>query len=290
MDKHFYGANCLNLELEPLCEMCAQGETNFCLRKSDFPFLGVGGGFGDEYITHETGVHPSPAGLSMDQAVLVEPLAVGMHAVLRHPPKPGGKVLIIGAGMIGLSVLIAAKAARPDCEVTVLSRYAFQSEMAERHGARHILYEKDGYEGIARISGGKFFSAPLNKGTVVGGFDLIYDCVGKAATLNDCLRWVKAKGKVVLIGNHMQPMTKVDMVNIWYQQNELVGVLAHGIEYFQGQTKHTYDWIYEFMKQGLLNTDGLITHRFPFGDYKQALSLADASKGKAKAIKVILQA
>jgi threonine dehydrogenase-like Zn-dependent dehydrogenase len=52
MDKHFYGANCLNLEIEKPCEMCAQGETIFCLNKSDYPFLGVGGGFGDGYVTH----------------------------------------------------------------------------------------------------------------------------------------------------------------------------------------------------------------------------------------------
>lgn len=290
MEKHFYGANCLNLELEPLCEMCAQGETNFCLRKSDYPFLGTGGGFGDEYITHETGIHPCPAELSMDQAVLVEPLAVGTHAVLRHPPQPGAKVLIIGAGMIGLSVLIAIEAVQPDCQVTVLLRYKFQSEMAERLGARHILYASDGYEGVARISGGKFFSAPLNKGTVIGGFDMIYDCVGNSDTLNDCLRWVKAKGKVVLVGNHMQPMVKVDMVNLWYQQIELVGVLAHSLEHYRGETKHTYDYVYEFMKQERIRTDGLITHRFPYQEYKQAISLAEASKGKAKAIKVILQA
>jgi threonine dehydrogenase-like Zn-dependent dehydrogenase len=103
--------------------------------------------------------------------------------------------------MIGLSVLMAARAVQPDCEVTVLSRYEFQSQMAERLGAKNILYERDGYRGIAKASGGKFFSAPLNKGIVVGGFDLIYDCVGNARTLNDCLRWVKAKGKVVLVGS-----------------------------------------------------------------------------------------
>jgi len=290
MDKHFYGANCLNLKLEPPCEMCAQGETNFCLRKSDYPFLGAGGGFGDEYVTHETGIYPCPVELSMDQAVLVEPLAVGVHAVLRHPPASGAKVLVIGAGMIGLSVLMAAKAAQPECEVTVLSRYGFQSETAERLGARHILSAKEGYPGIAKISGGKFYSAPLNKGIVVGGFDMIYDCVGNSSTLEDCLRWAKAKGKVVLVGNHLQPMVKVDMVNIWYQQIDLVGVLAHGHEHHHGLTKHTYDWVYEFMKQGLYHIDGLITHRFPYHEYKQAIALANGSKGGSKAIKVIMQA
>ena len=130
----------------------------------------------------------------------------------------------------------------------------------------------------------------MNKGTVVGGFDLIYDCIGNAATLNDCLRWVKANGKVVMIGSHMQPMVKVDMVNLWYNQIQLAGILAHSHDHHQGQTRHTYDWVLEFMKRGLYKTDGFITHRFPYREYKQAICLADGGKGGPKAIKVILQA
>ena len=289
MDKHFYGANCLNLELENLCEMCAHDETNFCLNKSDYPFLGVGGGFGDEYVTHESGVYLCPPELTLDQAVLVEPFGIGTHAVLRHPPKPGSKVLVIGTGMIGLAVLMAVKAAQPDCEAAVISRYDFQSQMAERLGAKHILQNSE-YQAIAKASGGKFFSAPMNHGVVIGGFDIIFDCVGNSNTLNDCMRWVKANGKVVMVGAHMQPMTKVDLVNIWYHQVELVGVVAHGHEHHQGEHKHTYDWVMEFMKQGLYKTDGFITHRFAYEDYKQAIALTNHHKGKSGAIKVILQA
>jgi threonine dehydrogenase-like Zn-dependent dehydrogenase len=131
MENHFYGANCLNVEVEYPCEKCQIGETNLCLNKSDFKYLGIGGGFGDEYIAHETGVISAPKELTPDQAVLVEPIGIGAHAVLRHPPKEGNKVLIIGMGMIGLSVLMSVKAIRPECEVTVLSRYDFQSQLAE---------------------------------------------------------------------------------------------------------------------------------------------------------------
>jgi threonine dehydrogenase-like Zn-dependent dehydrogenase len=289
MENHFYGANCLNLELEHPCEMCAQGEVNFCLHKSDYPYLGVGGGFGDEYITHETGVQSCPPELTLDQAVLVEPIGIGTHAVLRHPPKPGAKVLVLGAGMIGLTVLMAARAAQPDCEVTVLSRYEFQSQMAERLGAKNILYSRDGYRGIAKASGGKFFSAPLNKGIVVGGFDMIYDCVGNSNTLNDCLRWVKSKGKVVLVGTNLMPMKNLDLVRIWYDQVELVGVVAHGIEHFAHEEKHTYEWVFDFMQRGLYSTEGFITHRFPYEDYRQAIALANSHKGGQQTIKVIMQ-
>lgn len=289
MGKHFHGTNCLNLELETPCEMCTQGETDFCLNKSDYPYPGVGGGFGDGYVSHETGVYPCPPELTLDQAVLVEPLGIGTHAVMRHPPEPGAKVLVIGAGTIGLGTLMAVKAVQPDCEVTVLSRHDFQSQMAEKLGAKNILHQSDGYAGIAKASGGKFFSAPLNKGIVVGGFDMIYDCVGNAHTLNDCMRWVKAQGKVVIIGAHMQPMTKVDLTTLWYHQIELVGAYLHGSEHYHGEEKYTYGWVIDFMKQGLYPIEGFITHRFPYDDYKEAIALASGSKGKPKAIKVIMQ-
>ena len=290
MENHFYGANCLNVEVEQPCEKCQIGEMNLCLNKSDFKYLGIGGGFGNEYIAHETGVIPAPKELTLDQAVLVEPIGISTHAVLRHPPKEGSKVLVIGMGMIGLAVLMAVKAIRPECEVTVLSRYDFQSQQAEKLGAKNILTPKDGYPEIAKAAGGKFFSAPLNKGAVVGGFDIIYDCVGSGETVNNSLRWVKAGGKVVMVGAPLSPMKNVDLVTIWYSQLEFVGVVAHGHEHYDNQHKHTYDWVFEFMRKGLMQTNGLITHRFPYEDYKHALKLSAGHKGAPKAIKVIMQA
>jgi threonine dehydrogenase-like Zn-dependent dehydrogenase len=290
MENHFYGANCLNVEVEHPCEKCQNGEMNLCLNKSDFKYLGIGGGFGDEYIAHETGVIPAPKELTLDQAVLVEPIGISTHAVLRHPPREGNKILIIGMGMIGLSVLMSVKAIHPECEVSVLSRYDFQSKMAEKLGAKNVLTNKDGYQEIAKAAGGKYFSAPMNKGAIVGGFDVIYDCVGDEETINNSLRWAKAGGKIVMVGAAMKPMKRVDLVTLWYSQLEFVGVVAHGHEHYDEQLKHTYKWVFDFMREGKIQTDGLITHRFPYDDYKHALKLANGHKGNPKAIKVIMQA
>jgi len=115
-------------------------------------------------------------------------------------------------GMIGLSVLMAVKAILPECKVTVLSRYDFQSQLAEKLGADNILTDKDDYQSIAKAAGAKYFSAPLNKGAIVGGFDLIYDCVGNEESINNALRWAKAGGKIVMVGASLKPMKRVDIV------------------------------------------------------------------------------
>ncbi len=287
MDTHFEGANCETLEIEPKCRYCEAGNHHFCVNKSEPGPRGVGGGFGDTYVTHETAVRAVPPDLPLDQAVLTEPISVGVHGVMRFPPQAGEKVLVIGAGIIGLVTVMALRALVPDVEIAVIARHPHQQEMAERLGADHILRSAR-YEDIARLAGGRFFSAPLNKGVVIGGFDVIYDCVANPRTTNDALRWVRAGGKVVMIGAHMAPMPKVDLTPIWYHQVDLVGTYGHGMDAWKGETKHTYEWVYDLYRAGKLDTDGLITHRFPLDEYRRAIDVATHKK-REKAIKVVFE-
>jgi len=57
-----------------------------------------------------------------------------------------------------------------------------------------------------------------------------------------------------------------------------------------GIRKHTYEWVFDGFRQNKFNIEGLITHRFPFTDYKHALRLAANHKGQSNAIKVMMQA
>jgi threonine dehydrogenase-like Zn-dependent dehydrogenase len=274
------------LEIEPKCRYCAEGDYHFCINKSEPGPRGVGGGFGDSYVTHEMAVYPAPKDLSRDQLMLAEPISIAAHGVMRFPPEPGEKVLVIGAGIIGLLTVMIVHALVPQAEVTVIARYPHQQEMARKLGAKNILSGREGYPAVARLTGGKYFSAPLNKGLVVGGFDVIYDCVADPRTTNDALRWVRAGGTVVMVGAHMAPMPKVDLSTIWYHHVRLVGTYGHGMNSWNGTRKHTYEWVYDLYRQNKLDIDGLITHRYPLTDYKEAIRVATA-KGKEKAIKVV---
>lgn len=286
MDTHFSGANCETLAIGPQCRYCTEGDYHFCVNKSEPGPRGIGGGFGDGYVTHESAVYPCPAELTLDQATFVEPLSVSVHAAMRFPPRPGDRVLVYGAGIIGLLTIMTLKALRADCEIAAIARYPHQREMAARLGAKHVLSGREGYAEIARLSGGKFFSAPLNKGVVVGGFDLIYDCVANEKTTNDSLRWTRAGGTVVMVGAHLAPMPKVDLTPIWYHHVNLMGTYGHGMDEWNGVRKHTYERVFDNFRNGKFDVAGLITHRFPLKDYKEAIRVA-TSKGKEKAIKVV---
>jgi len=214
-------------------------------------------------------------------------MAVGVHAVLRRPPNPGDKILVLGVGIIGLLTLQAARAACPDCHLTALAKYAHQAEAARRLGADEVIMGSDGYAAVARAAGAKHYTAWMNKGMLLGGFDVIYDCVGSGATIEDSLRWTRAGGAVVLVGIDLERV-KLDLNSIWYQEVDLIGSKAHGTDEWQGERRHSYDWVVRWIREGKLTGDGLITHRFRFEDYKRAVA-ASMDKRGAKAIKVIFE-
>ncbi|MFQ5614844.1 MAG: zinc-binding dehydrogenase [Anaerolineae bacterium] len=287
MDTRFIGAHCLSQEIEPPCPFCERGEFGLCRNASaNIGPRGVGGGWGDGYTAHETEIYPVPDALSDDEATLVEPMAVGLHAVLRRPPAVGDQVLVIGCGIIGLLTLQAARAVCPDSHITAMARYPHQAEAARRLGADEVISPREGYPGVARLTGAEYFTAPLNKGMLLGGFDLIYDCVGSAGTIEDSLRWARAGGAVVIVGIDLARV-KVDLNPIWYQEVDLIGAGGHGADEWQGQRRHTYAWVIDWLQSGKLRAEGLITHRFPFEAYKQAIATAQDKAG-ARPIKVIL--
>jgi threonine dehydrogenase-like Zn-dependent dehydrogenase len=278
--------SCAAQEIEPLCRFCARGEVFLCENQGAAgPAAGVGGGWGDGFTAHESEVDPVPDDLSDDLAALVEPAAVALHAVLRRPPAPGDNVLVVGAGIIGLFAAQAARAVCPDCTITVMAKHPYQAEMARSLGADKIIGRRDSYAAVARITGATYHPAMLNKGMLLGGFDVIYDCVGSSTTLEDSLRWARAEGTVVLVGIDLRRV-QVDLSPVWYQQVDLVGSVAHGTDEWQGRRRRTFDRVIDLMRDGKLGGEGLITHRFPFEQYRQAVATATA-KATSQAIKVV---
>jgi hypothetical protein len=175
--------------------------------------------------------------------------------VLRRAPQPGQHVLVVGSGIIGLLTLQAARAVCPDCRVTVMARYPHQAEAARRLGAESILRRAD-YGEAAALTAAKAYAAPMNKGMLLGGFDVVYDCVGTATTLEDNLRWTRAGGAVVLVGVDLT-RHKLDLNPVWYQEVDLFGSFVHGVEDWRGQRRHTYDWVFDLLRTGALCADGL---------------------------------
>jgi threonine dehydrogenase-like Zn-dependent dehydrogenase len=279
-------ANCLNQEIEPLCRHCRQGNPTLCENSSlGLSLEGMGGGWGEGFTAHETMVYKVPDELDDETAVMIEPLSVGVHTALRCLPGPDEGVLVVGSGVIGIAVIQALRALSSDCHISAMARYPQQVEMAKKLGADEIIAREDPYKASARITSGKLYTGKFKNRMILGGFDVVYDCVGSEKTLQDSLRWARAGGTVVLAGVSLKPM-HVDLTPIWYQQVDLIGLYAHGMEEWNGVKQSTYDLAIGLLLEKKILIDGLITHRFPLEQWRTAVRTAkDKSSG---AIKVVL--
>jgi threonine dehydrogenase-like Zn-dependent dehydrogenase len=280
-------SSCSQMEISPPCRQCAAGNHSLCENVGVRPGESAqpGAGFSPFMVMHRSEPFRIPPEVTDDGAVLLEPTAVAVHAVLRRKPKAGDKVLVVGGGTIGLLTLAAVRALQPDASVYVSARYPFQAEQAERMGAHGVFLGRDAtYQGIEKTCGARLISAPFDNRIVMGGFDLVYDSVGIDASVADSLRWVRARGTVVLIGANLKP-GGFDYSPVWYREVDFTGSNCYGTEE-SGET--TFEIAARLLAEDRIRVDGMITHRFPLSDYRAAISTF-LSKEKSKAIKVVLE-
>src|SRR6266849_10014834 len=123
------GPNCITSEAQPICRSCASGNYSLCERANLLSGPEpIGGGWSEEMLVREQQLFRISSEMTDEQAVLLEPSAVAVHAVLRRLPRAGEHVLVIGAGTIGLLTLQVIRALVPDVQVNVMARHPFQVE------------------------------------------------------------------------------------------------------------------------------------------------------------------
>ncbi len=279
--------NCKAYEIEP-CPPCAEGNYTLCLN----PHMGRlpmnrGGGFSEFMVAHESQWVKLPDDFTEDQALMTEPLAVAAHAVLKHPPKPGDKVLVIGSGTVGLNTVQVVKAFEPKASVTVLARYPAQEEMALRLGADTVIRGGDTYKAVAEETGGRLFEGMLGSRMMLGGYDIIHDSVGSGETFQDALRWVRGQGAIVFSGVELTP-PKIDITPIWHQEIRITGINCHGHERFGPVPRTSFEWAIDLIQQGKVQTAPLMSHRFPIKELRRAID-AMTNKGREPTFKIVLE-
>ncbi len=280
--------SCYDKEIEPKCHHCQAGNYSLCENQSEGKRIGdVGGGWSEMLVAHQSQLVPVPDDLSDEEAVLIEPAAVALHAALLRPPKPGDQILVVGAGIIGLLTLHIIKQLEPACQVSIVARHQFQIDQANKYGVDHIIAGRDIYNEVAGITRAKHYKGMFDNQMLLGGFDKIFDCVGNGKSIHHSLRWCKSGGAVVLVGLDVKP-SKFDYTPLVLQETELVGSFCHGMENYKGEKISSFELVIELLKRKTINFDGLITHRFKLDDYKKALT-AVSKKSDSSVIKAVFE-
>ena len=168
------------------CYSCQRGYVNCC---TDNQTMGVqrDGSF-CEYITMPVERIISGNGLSAKELALIEPFAIGYHALSRANIEPTDRILVIGAGPIGLFALISAKLR--GAMVYVADVLEGRLETAKEYGADGVIHVsgQNLMKEVKCITGGK-------------GFDICVEACGLSSTFLDCIDAAAFAGKVILIGN-----------------------------------------------------------------------------------------
>ena len=269
--------------LEPLCRACAEGQHSRCERFTDGPLApgmligttrGLGGSWGEMFVAHDTQIVRVAETVSDEEAVLVEPFACSVHAVRSAMPASGERVLVIGAGSIGLLTVAALKALAPENQVTVLARHAFQAEHATRLGADRVVFARGDYlKALAEAAQTRLLKPIIGKPVGVGGFDRTFICIGGARATEDAMRVTRAGGTLILLGNSAK-MDGVDWTPLWLKELIVRGSLCYGSHRHASPAGDAFREAAELIATRRVELAPLLTHVYPLADYRDALATA----------------
>ncbi|WP_344647183.1 2,3-butanediol dehydrogenase [Cryptosporangium japonicum] len=195
------------------CELCAAGNYNLCTRMGFIGLAGGGGGLSEKVVVDQRWVHPV-GDIPLDQAALIEPLAVGHHAFVRSGARAGDVAFVGGAGPIGL--LLAAVLKAEGLTVIISEPSVARKTMARTTGvADHVLdpATDDVVARVRELTGG-------------AGADVAFECTSVNAVLDQLLDAVKPAGVVVNVSIWGAPAT-IDMQKVVLKEIDLRGTIAY---------------------------------------------------------------
>lgn len=170
------------------CPTCLAGEPAWCAH-----FGLQGGGYAEYALTRPNQCVSLPKSASLADGAIIEPLAVALHAVGRSGMQAGDKVLVLGAGPIGLAVAFWARRLGAD-RVVVQDIAPYQRERALAMGASGFIADPDDpVRASDRALGGKA--------------DIVFECVGIPGLIAQAVKQLRVKGTILLLGLCTRPDT-----------------------------------------------------------------------------------
>lgn len=246
--------------IEPLvvcgaCWACRTGDYQLC-RKLQIVGTMLDGGFAEYLRAPAAAAFPLPQSVDFEVGSLTEPLAVTVHAVRLGDVRMGDRVLVLGAGTIGLLSIVAAKAAGA-AEVWITARHAQQCAAAEALGASRIFTGPDA-------------ASALSDAARAASVDAVVETVGGTAdTLNDALHVVRRGGRIVVLGV-FTGMPTLNALSLMAKEVRLIGSLTYG----RCGPRADYDVALQLLADAPERFRGLITHRLPLADISRGFETA----------------
>lgn len=251
------------------CEYCRSGRYNIC---PNVDFMATQPNYKGalcRYMTHpEEWTYHIPDGMTVMEAALVEPAAVGMHAAVLGGAMPGKSILILGGGTIGLMVLQACRSLGAT-DITVVDILNKRLELAMKLGAARVINGKE-QDTVEVIRSEEMYGTH--------GVDIVFEAAGSAFTAGQAVQTVARGGKIMMVGTHSKPVP-IDFLKI----NREVTI----------QTSFRYcnnfPQTIEAIASGRFNVRDMVTHIYDYKDVQKAFEDAIDPVKKADMVKGVIK-
>lgn len=238
------------------CYYCRRGRYNLC---SSLKFIGtaatyphINGAFAEYCKVPVEVLHKIPDDLGFEEAALAEPLSVAIHACRRASIRPGEKILILGAGPIGLLTLIVAQLSGA-VEPLIVDNVKRRLDWAKEFGGHPINFDiQDVFEQVVEATGGE-------------GVDVVLEASGAPKAVSTALKCVRKGGRIVLIGNLPDEDIPSRLLNIVIKELDVKGIMRY---------TNTFDVAIKLLSKKLIPSSKIITHTFSLEEIHKAFEVA----------------
>ncbi len=236
------------------CKPCLSSAENLC---ENLRFFGCGyreGAMADVFTVPASRLHKIPSELTDQQAVLVEPVATGVHAVRVAGDLAGKAVAVLGSGTIGLMTMLAAREAGAR-RIVSTDFVPAKRELALELGADAVV------DAAAADLAAEVRAALGESG------DVVFDCVANQQTLPEAIKIALKGGIVMVVGGARKPVT-VDLPVVQEFQVRLQGVATYRAEDYRDAMS--------LLARGVVDVDSFVTAAFPLSRADEAFAAIDS--------------
>ena len=238
------------------CYPCTHGKYNLCeeLKVMGFQTTGTA----SEYFAVDASkVTPLPEGMTFNEGAMIEPLAVTVHAAKRFPELEGSKVVVLGAGPIGILLAQSCKALGA-AQVMVTDVSDYRLELAKECGA-DVVYN----------TLNKDFGEAMIESFGPDKADVIYDCAGNDITMGQAIKYAR-KGSTIILVAVFGKMATVDLAVLNDHELDLNTTMMYRHEDYVDAIR--------LVGEGKIQLKPLMSKHFAFKDYLQAYQYIDENR------------
>jgi 2-desacetyl-2-hydroxyethyl bacteriochlorophyllide A dehydrogenase len=236
------------------CLPCRTGDVAHCDAADLIGVGGSSGAYAELVRVSAREAFAMPESLESVTAALVEPLAVGLHAVVRAALAPGERVLVVGAGPVGLSVTSWARHLGA-LEIVVSDPVAARRNMAVALGA----------------------TAGIDPSTddVDGPYDVVFECVGTPGMIGSCVAAAAVHGRIIVVGACMKPDSFVPI-------DAMVKELAiHFVVYYRRQD---FAYVVDMVSAGRIDPMAFVSDRVDLDGFPAAFAALQSPSTQCKVL------